>query len=194
MKKLTFLSFLFCTFIILSLSACTMLRPESSNNPPSDPQPGEPTAESELVVTDPPSSESDSKGKITIYLVEIEDVGISGKKIGCDDSLIPVEVPTNSTLDFPWNAVETLLKLDQDFVSDEGFYNAFYQSDLELVQFELNNRSAQVYLEGVMMLGGVCDTPRIEEQLYATILQSDQIDEVKIYINGELLEEYLSLK
>ncbi|HSM24780.1 MAG TPA: hypothetical protein VK856_07970 [Anaerolineaceae bacterium] len=192
MKKHTFLSFLFCTFIILSLSACTMLKPERSNTSPPDPQPGKPTAESELVVTDTPSTESD--GKTTIYLVEIEDAGISGKKIGCDDSLIPEEVPTNSTLDFPWNAVETLLKLDQDFVSDEGFYNAFYQSDLELVQFELNNRSAQVYLEGVMMLGGVCDTPRIEEQLYTTILQSDQIDEVKIYINGELLEEYLSLK
>ena len=44
------------------------------------------------------------------------------------------------------------------------------------------------------MIGGVCDHPRIEEQLYATILQNEQIEEVDIFINGESLQDYLSLK
>jgi hypothetical protein len=44
------------------------------------------------------------------------------------------------------------------------------------------------------MLGGVCDTPRVEEQILATILQDVQIEEVEVYINDVLLQEALSLK
>lgn len=190
MRKNFLLYVISCSILILFISACTMLKPDQPNGTPIEQQPGEPTAEVQPVLTE--TSLADEE--VTIYLVAIEDNGISGKKIGCDDSLVPVEVPSDSSLESPWNAIETLLRVDADVVNDLGLYNALDQSDLELVKFEIRDNFAKVYLEGEMMLGGVCDTPRIEEQLYATIFQGDQFDEVEFYINGELLEDYLSLK
>jgi len=190
MRKKPFLYNFCCLIIVLFVSACSILNQDNTSEMPIEQQPGEPTAEIQPVMTatDPAAPE------VTIYLVAIEDSGISGKKIGCDDSLVPVEVHSISILESPWNALETLSRIEADVVNELGLYNALDQSSLELVKFETKDNSLKVYLEGEMMLGGVCDTPRIEEQLYATILQGDQFDQVEIYINGELLEDYLSLK
>lgn len=192
MRKTTFLSLLSCLLIVYSLSACSIFESDLKNKTPLVQPPDESTPIVELVATKTPSFISD--GKVTIYLVAIEDAGVSGKKIGCDDSLVQFELPSTSTLDSPWNAVETLLSLNERYVSNSGFYNAFYQSDLKLVQFEMQDGITKVELEGELIVGGVCDSPRIEEQLYATILQENRIADVEIYIDGEKLEDVLSLK
>ena len=185
MKKIPFLYMFCCLIIVLLISACSIL-----NGVPIEQPPGEPTAQNQPVMTatEPVDQE------VTIYLVAIEDNGQSGKKIGCDDSLVPIVIASESILESPWNALETLLRIEADVVSELGLYNALDQSNLDLVKFETKDNSVKVYLEGEMMLGGVCDNPRVEEQLYATILQDDQFDQIEIYINGELLEDYLSLK
>jgi len=190
MRKKPFLYNFCCLIIVLFVSACSILNQGNTSEMPIEQQPDDPTAENKPVMTatDPVEPE------VTIYLVAVEDSGISGKKIGCDDSLIPVEIITDSILESPWNALETLLRIDANVVSELELYNALDQSNLELVKFETKDNSVEVYIEGEMLLGGVCDTPRVEEQLYATILQGDQFDQVEIYINGELLEDYLSLK
>lgn len=131
---------------------------------------------------------------VTIYLVALEDAGMSGKKIGCDDSLVSVEVSTNSSLAAPWNAVAALLSLRETYFGESGLYNALYQSNLDLKSFEINDGNAKVYLEGEMMLGGVCDNPRVEEQIMTTILESGQVNEAEVFINGTLLQDYLSMK
>lgn len=179
-----------CILFITLFSACSILAGEDATIPPIEEQSGLPTLESIPVVTETTSGSQ----LVTIYVVALEDSGISGKKIGCEDSLVPIEVEAESSLEFPWNAVEALLNLPPGALEASGLYTAFHQADLELVKYETNNKTAQVYLEGELMIGGVCDHPRIEEQLYATILQNEQIEEVDIFINGESLQDYLSLK
>jgi hypothetical protein len=129
-----------------------------------------------------------------IFLVALEDNGLSGKKIGCDDSLVGVEVSINPDQPEAWSALSVLLSLDGPYFGESGLYNALYQSDLEIQSYETHEGKAIVYLEGELMLGGVCDTPRVEEQILATILQDVQIEEVEVYINDVLLQEALSLK
>lgn len=179
-----------CILFVTMFSACSILTGEEETVTPNDQQSGQPTPESIPIVTKATSGSQ----LVNIYVVALEDSGISGKKIGCEDSLVPIEVETESSLEFPWNALEALLSLSPGALENSGFYTAFHQADLELVKYETNDLKAQVYLEGELMIGGVCDHPRIEEQLYATILQSDQIEEVDIFINGEILQDYLSLK
>jgi len=53
---------------------------------------------------------------------------------------------------------------------------------------------ATVNLVGTMMLGGVCDNPRVEAQLIQTALQFPTVSEVHFFINDTPLEEVLSLK
>ena len=129
-----------------------------------------------------------------IFLVALEDNGVSGKKIGCDDSLVGVEVSIN--LDQPdlWSVLSALLTLDEPYYGESGLYNALYQSNLNILKIEFDQMTAKIFLEGELILGGVCDNPRVEEQFMATILQFDQFNAAEVYINGVLLQDLLSLQ
>lgn len=188
-RRQTAFCFIIGVVIILSLG-CNFLEQSVSTPAPLDQQPASPTPR--IVETEPDEAISDQT--VTIFLVAIGDNGKSGKKIGCDDSLIPVEVTIRSELKSPWNALSALLNLDETYYGESGLYNALYQSDLEIQSYETHEGKVKVYLEGELMLGGVCDNPRVEEQIFTTILQHGQIQEAEVYINGELLQEVLSLK
>jgi hypothetical protein len=188
-RRQTAFCFVIGVVIIFSLG-CNILWQGVSTPTPLDQQPASPTPQ--IVETEPDTTISDQT--VTFFLVAIEDKGISGKKIGCDDSLIPVEVTIRSDLQSPWNALSALLNLDETYYGESGIYNALHQSDLEIQAYEIHEGKAKVNLEGELMLGGVCDTPRVEEQILATLLQGDQVEEVEVYINGVLLQEVLSLK
>jgi hypothetical protein len=176
--------------VIIFILGCNVLQQGVSTPSLMDQQPADPTPRIVQIEPDPTMSDQ----TVTIFLVAIEDKGISGIKIGCDDSLIPIEVTIRSDLTSPWNALSALLNLDETYFGESGLYNALHQSDLEIQSYETHGGKAKVYLEGELMLGGVCDNPRVEEQILATILQDGQIDEVEVYINGVLLQEVLSLK
>ena len=44
------------------------------------------------------------------------------------------------------------------------------------------------------MLGGVCDNPRVVDQITWTATQFDTVDSVAITLNGAPIEEALSLR
>lgn len=176
--------------VIIITLGCNVLQQGVSTPSPMDQESVDPTPR--IVQIEPETTMSEQT--VTIFLVAIEDQGISGRKIGCDDSLIPVEVTIRSDLTSPWSSLSALLNLDETYYGESGLYNALHQSDLEIQSYETLEGKAKVYLEGELMLGGVCDTPRVEEQILATILQDGQIDEVEVYINNVLLQEALSLK
>ncbi len=176
--------------VIIFILGCNVLQQGGSTPSPLDQQPAYQTPS--IVQIEPYPTMSDQT--VTIFLVAIEDKGMSGKKIGCDDSLIPVEVLIRSDMTFPWNALTALLNLQETYFGESGLYNALHESDLEILSYETQEGKAKVYLEGELMLGGVCDTPRVEEQILTTILQDDAIEEVEVYINEVLLQEALSLK
>jgi len=131
---------------------------------------------------------------IKIYLVGIGDNGTSGTKIGCDDSLIAVDVGIPPTAGVLRAALSELLAIDSDFYGDSGLYNALYQSNLEIGDLSVINGLARIYLTGDLMLGGVCDHPRVEAQLNAIALQFTTVSSVEIFINGIPLKDVLSLK
>ena len=129
-----------------------------------------------------------------IFLVAQEDNGVSGKKIGCDDSLVGVEVSINPDQPDLWSALSALLTLDEPYYGESGLYNALYQSNLNILEIEIDQMTAKIYLEGELLLGGVCDHPRVEGQFMATILQFEEYNTAEIYINGVLLQDLLSLQ
>jgi hypothetical protein len=188
-RRQTAFCFVIGVVFIFSLG-CNILWQGVSTPTSLDQQPASPTPR--ILEIEPDKTISDQT--VTIFLVAIEDSGISGKKIGCDDSLVPVEVAIRSDLKSPWSALSALLNLDQTYYGESGIYNALHQSALEIQAYEIHEGKAKVNLEGELMLGGVCDNPRVEEQILATILQDDQIQEAEVFINGQLLQEALSLK
>ncbi len=131
---------------------------------------------------------------IKIYLVAIGDNGASGTKIGCDDSLVAVDVGIPPTAGVLRAALSELLAIDSETYGDSGLYNALYQSNLEIENLSVINGVASIYLSGDLMLGGVCDHPRVESQLSAIALQFSTVSSVEIFINGVPLKDVLSLK
>jgi len=127
-------------------------------------------------------------------MIAIADNGISGMKIGCDDSVVPVIVEIPQTQAVLRTAIDQLLQQKSNYYGESGLYNALYQSDLKVEKITLENGNAKIYLTGSMMLGGECDNPRVEAQLTETALQFSTVKTVTIYINGILLKDALSLK
>jgi len=170
-----------------ALTATIVTLPTSTAIPPS-PLPPTPI---------PPTAEVASQGldRIKIYLVAIGDNGVSGKLIGCGDSLVPVEARITPTLGVLRAALNELFKLEgQQYYGQSGLYNALYQSDLSIADVAVIGGEARIFLTGTLTVGGACDNPRVEEQLKALALQFNTVERVSIFINGEALEDMLDLK
>jgi LysM repeat protein len=129
--------------------------------------------------------------RVKIYLIAVGDNGQSGQKIGCDDSVVPVEVAVAPTRAPLRASLDKLLSIEDQHYGESGLYNALYQSNLWITEATILNRHATVRLAGTEMVGGTCDVPRVSAQLQATALQFSTVDSVSIYVNGTLLEDVL---
>jgi hypothetical protein len=85
-----------------------------------------------------------------------------------------------------------LLSAKQQFYGESGFYNALYQSDLQIENVMIDQGTAIIHLTGTLMLGGVCDSPRVEAQIEQTALQFSTVSDVTVFLNDTPLEEALS--
>ncbi len=142
------------------------------------------------------STEEINENAISIYLVAIDDNGKSGPPIGCGDSLIAAQVKYGIVKDQS-TAIDALTKLfavKQQYYGESGLYNSLYQSDLKVDSLVTDsNKKVTLKLSGQMVLGGVCDNPRIEGQIRSTILQFKNLyTDVDIYLNNKPLKELLS--
>lgn len=122
-----------------------------------------------------------------IYLVALGDEGRSGQEFGCGDSLIPVTVNFEPTIAPLTAALGELFAIDSRTYGQSGLYNAFYQSDLQVSGIDIINQEAIINLAGTLQTGGVCDDPRVVQQIEQTALQFSTIDSVTILLNGEQL-------
>ena len=132
--------------------------------------------------------------RVKIFMIAQNDAGKLGKKIGCDDSVVAVEriIPlTNSVLRASLS--ELLLVRDQDY-GQSGLYNALYQSTLKLDDVTLVASKATIYLSGKVVLGGTCDSPRVDAQIKETALQFSTVKQVSVMVNKIPLEQILSGK
>jgi len=139
----------------------------------------------------PTASSEDLFTRTNVYLIALGDDGQSGKEIGCDDSVVPVEVEIEPTIAPLTAALEKLLTIDGREYGQSGLHNALYRSDLTLVSASVVDGEAVVRLSGTLTLGGVCDEPRVQAQLRETVLQYDTVDRVSIFVNGSPLEELM---
>lgn len=179
------------TLIVLAallLAACV------SSQPTAPPPPT--TAPTNMPDTPPVPSTTDVPPGPTyvIYLVALEDGGQAGDEIGCGDSLIAVERgPLPTTAGPVEAALSDLFSIGEQVVGQSGLYNALYQSSLTVESVTLQERTATVELSGDLLMGGVCDGPRVQQQIVRTITQFDGIDQAVVRINGQPLEALLDL-
>jgi hypothetical protein len=138
-----------------------------------------------------PTPEGDLFTRAKIYLIAVGDDGQSGKEIGCDDSVVPVEVAIEPTVAPLRAALQELLVIETQEYGQSGLYNALYRSDLALQDVLIQDREAIIRLSGTVSVGGVCDEPRVRAQLEETALQYATVDRVSIFVNGTALEEVL---
>ena len=156
------------------------------------------TGETSAWTAEEGSPEAENPPYVNIYLVALEDNGKSGPAVGCGDSLVAVQAKYGLAKDES-TAKDTLAKLfavKQQYYGESGLYNALYQSDLKVESLTADaNKKATLKLTGTMMLGGVCDNPRFEEQIRETVLQfKDLYGNVDIFVNGKPLKELLTEK
>jgi hypothetical protein len=131
---------------------------------------------------------------VKIVLIALEDNGQSGPLVGCGDSAIPINVTIPPTKAVLKAALEKLFSAKKQFYGESGYYNALYQSDLQVAKVTIEQGKAIIHLTGTLMLGGVCDAPRVEAQIEQTALQFSTVNDVAVFINDVPLEEALSSK
>jgi hypothetical protein len=141
-----------------------------------------------------PTSTTAAQQNVKIVLIALEDNGQSGTLVGCGDSAIPINVTIPPTQGVLKAALEKLLSAKQQFYGESGYYNALYQSDLQVARVIIEQGKAIIHLTGTLMLGGTCDAPRVEAQIEQTALQFSTVSDVAVFINDVPLEEALSTK
>jgi len=136
-----------------------------------------------------------SKQMVKIFVIAVDDKGQSGIPVGCGDSAVPVMVEIPPTQGVLKAALEALLSVKDQYYGQSGLYNALYQSNLQVESVSIDNSGkASVYLTGKLIMGGECDTPRVQAQFEQTVLQFPTVKSVSIFINGKPLSDVLSLK
>src|SRR5215216_4741179 len=139
----------------------------------------------------PPSATTAAEQTVKIVLIELEGIGQSGPLVGCGDSAITITVTIPHTQGVLRAALEKLLSAKQQFYGESGYYNALYQSDLQVASVTIEQGKAIIHLTGALMLGGTCDAPRVEAQLEQTALQFSTVTDVAVFVNDVPLEEAL---
>jgi len=129
---------------------------------------------------------------VKIVLIELEGNGQSGPLVGCGDSAIPINVTIPPTQGVLRAALEKLFSAKQQFYGESGYYNALYQSDLAIESVRIEQGNAIIHLTGTIMLGGVCDAPRVQAQIEQTALQFSTVSNVTVFVNDVPLEDVLS--
>jgi len=132
--------------------------------------------------------------RVEIYLIALEDDGKSGDPVGCGDSVVPVERLIAPTLAPLRAAMEQLVAVKDQFLSDSGLYNSLHDNQFTVGKVDIDASGvATIELTGAFALGGECDGPRFEAQLMHTALQFSTLTDAHIFINGKLLQDMIKL-
>jgi spore germination protein GerM len=128
-----------------------------------------------------------STRKVKVYLIALDDQGRSGRKIGCDDSLVPVTRTIKATAAPLRAALQELLSIPRKY---EGrLSNSWWGRNLKLRTVSLRAGVATIRINGDLLVAGVCDQPRIEAQITETARQFPGVRKVNVFVNGLTLAE-----
>ena len=134
----------------------------------------------------------DVTDRVRIFCIALEDAGAAGRQVGCNDSVVPVEVTLPRSAPALEGALQALLDVDEQFEPTSGLYNSLYASPLRIQRVVRQGSQVQVVLDGYLELGGACDSPRVLAQLQETALQFEDVQHVYFYLDGKPLTELLS--
>jgi hypothetical protein len=123
----------------------------------------------------------DNKREVKVFLVRLGDSGKTGIKFGCDDGLVPVMRAINPKGDPLKAAIQELLAIPQDY--QHGLRNYWVGRNLKLRSVRLHKGTATIKISGEVFVAGICDEPRIEEQIKATALQFLPVKRIKVLMN-----------
>lgn len=132
--------------------------------------------------------------KVKLFFVALDDNGKSGKKIGCNDSIVAVERAIPATQAPLTATLKELLSIKERNIGASGLYNALANANLKIDGVAVINGTAIIQLSGTLGLGGVCDDPRAEAQLKELALQFSTVKDTNITLNGVPIEKALSGK
>jgi hypothetical protein len=125
---------------------------------------------------------------VSIYLILLGDDGENGIPVGCEDSLVAVdvEIPTVATLEERIQAtLEYLFALDDYEYGEGDLVNPLYNSNLGVDDVTIDDGVVTVDLLGQLLSAGACDDPRLIGQIFWTIKQFEGVEEVIVNLNGE---------
>jgi spore germination protein GerM len=123
--------------------------------------------------------------EVKVYLVALDDNGRAGRKIGCGDSLVPVTRKIETSAAPLKAAVKELLALPHEY---EGhLVNYWWGEKLKVKSVTLRGGVATIQITGRVNVAGVCDEPRIQEQMNETARQFPNVKRVKVFVNGRTL-------
>lgn len=137
---------------------------------------------------------------LQVGLIALEDNGETGPLVGCGDSLVFVTKTVQGPLTPEKkvrSALEALFAMKESTYGESGLYTALDAAELTVDSVKLEDRTLSVSLSGTMSSGGVCDDPRIVEQIKETAKNNVGLDSpltVIISVNGNPLEQQLSGK
>ena len=131
--------------------------------------------------------------EVKIYMVALGDNGKNGKKVGCEDSLVAVTRKIAAT-PAPLKAALLELFADREPSQKEIDLNlGNYWRGMQLKSVAIENGTAIIHLTGeAPSVAGICDHPRITEQLIETAKQFPTVKKVKVFINGKPMDEVIS--
>lgn len=128
--------------------------------------------------------------KVKVYLVALDDKGKHGKKIGCDDSLVVVNRTVQPTKAPLKAALDMLLSMPQEYTQGGLQLGNYWKGDnLKVKSVSITRGTATIRITGSVFVAGVCDEPRIIEQIEATAKQFATVKRVRVYVNDTPLKE-----
>jgi len=123
--------------------------------------------------------------EVKVYLVAVGDAGKAGRKIGCDDSLVAVTRGVKNDGAPLRAAVRELLSMPREY--EGGLGNYWHGEGLRVAGATISRGTATIRITGRLFVAGVCDEPRIEEQIKETARQFPGVRRVNVFVNGRPL-------
>lgn len=133
---------------------------------------------------------------IRVYLVAMNDRGRSGRRIGCDDSLVSVRRTVGATGAPLRAAIQELLAMPEEntFAGRQlhNFWSSARAENLRLESVAISRGVATIRFSGAVPVAGVCDEPRIISQIEATARQFPTVRRVRVFLDGVPLRQAVS--
>ena len=135
-----------------------------------------------------------ARQEVTIFLVALGDKGRAGRRIGCDDSLVPVRRQVAATGAPLRAALQELLATPRESAYGgrelvNHWSGRWEGLTLRLDSVALRAGVATIRFSGDLPVAGVCDIPRITSQIEQTARQFPTVRQVRVFVNGTPLQE-----